>query len=542
MYRVSSRQQLHEDDIPMQRSECLSYLGKRSDWEFQKEYVEKAVSGYKKSLKERDVLLEILEDARQKTFDVLLVYMSDRIGRKEDESPAYVANLNRLGIEVWTVNEGQLKTEEHIDKLMNYIRFWQAEGESRKTGMRVRDAQIDMVRAGKFVGGKAPYGYDLVLSGEISSHGRALHKLVINEEQAAIVRKIYDYAVNWRYGAFKIAKCLNEEGITPIGEEWKCTTISGILKNPVYMGYIAYNRRANRGSYTRLDRKDWIYANEPDSEIAILSQSCWEKAQQIREARRSDRSSRDCRKCGERQSGEQNDCGRIRTTGTLALMGLAYCGYCGARLTNGSVYNHWTTKDGKKHGKISGRYKCTRRAGGSALCEGKAFYRQEELEGVIFDVIGNYLDKKKPENADEEIRKLQEKQCQDLEKEIEIIKKKRRSAESDIATLEEKIPDALRGQCLFTAEKLSALITVKEQEQKKMGETLVEKERELEKAESVNAELKEQESFLINWREEFHAAPTAIRKTILANLIERIEVKRDSVRIICRMEKGTGEK
>ena len=57
----------------------------------------------------------------------MLAYMSDRIGRQEEYS-FYVAELNRLGIEVWTIKDGQLKTEEHIDKLLNYIRFWQNEG------------------------------------------------------------------------------------------------------------------------------------------------------------------------------------------------------------------------------------------------------------------------------------------------------------------------------------------------------------------------------------------------------------------------------
>ena len=84
LLRVSSKQQLHGDDIPVQREECRAYIEKHSDWQFQKEYLEKAVSGFKTSLKDRDILQEILQDARDKTFDVLVVYMSDRIGRKSD--------------------------------------------------------------------------------------------------------------------------------------------------------------------------------------------------------------------------------------------------------------------------------------------------------------------------------------------------------------------------------------------------------------------------------------------------------------------------
>ena len=47
LLRVSSKQQLHGDDIPVQREECRAYIEKHSDWQFQKEYLEKAVSGFK---------------------------------------------------------------------------------------------------------------------------------------------------------------------------------------------------------------------------------------------------------------------------------------------------------------------------------------------------------------------------------------------------------------------------------------------------------------------------------------------------------------
>ncbi len=245
LLRVSSKQQLHDDDIPMQRAEAKQYIARRDDWEFDREYIEKAVSAYKNNVEEREVLQEILSDARDHQFDVLLTYMSDRIGRQEEYS-FYVATLNQLGIEVWTIKDGQLKTEEHIDKLLNYIRFWQNEGESKKTSMRVKDTQKELVKSGKFVGGKAPYGYRLVPSGMVSNHGRLLKKLEIVEENARVVRLIYSLAVNKGMGYEKIAKELNARNIPAITtEKWKAGTIRSILTNPVYMGYLAINRRIN---------------------------------------------------------------------------------------------------------------------------------------------------------------------------------------------------------------------------------------------------------------------------------------------------------
>ena len=61
------------------------------------------------------------------------------------------------------------------------------------------------MRDGKFVGGKAPFGYRLEYSGAISNHGRALKHLVIDKEKAKIVQQIYDYAYYYHYGALKIA-------------------------------------------------------------------------------------------------------------------------------------------------------------------------------------------------------------------------------------------------------------------------------------------------------------------------------------------------
>ena len=110
LLRVSSRQQLHDDDIPIQRAEATEFIAKHEDWVFDREYLEKGVSAYHNGVEDREILQEIVKDAKNKEFEILLAYMSDRIGRQEEYS-FYVAELNRMGIEVWTIKDGQLKTE-----------------------------------------------------------------------------------------------------------------------------------------------------------------------------------------------------------------------------------------------------------------------------------------------------------------------------------------------------------------------------------------------------------------------------------------------
>ena len=66
----------------------------------------------------------------------LLVFMFDRIGRIADETPFVVEWFVKNGIRVWSAKEGEQRFESHTDKLTNYIRFWQADGESEKTSIR----------------------------------------------------------------------------------------------------------------------------------------------------------------------------------------------------------------------------------------------------------------------------------------------------------------------------------------------------------------------------------------------------------------------
>lgn len=523
LYRVSSRQQLHGDDIPVQRGECKSYIAKQEDWEFQKEYIEKAVSGFKTSIKDRDILQEIMKDAERKSFDILLVFMSDRIGRKEDESPIFVTTLNNLGIEVWSVKEGQLKTEEHIDKLLNYIRFWQAEGESRKTGMRVKSAQETFARQGKFVGGCAPFGYTLEFSGEISNHGRALKHLVIDETKAPIVQKIYDYTIRYNYGNLKIAKILNEEGEPAPKDTWKAATIAQILKNPIYMGHTTYCRRQRSkcgGTYNRMPMKDWILSEESNPDLVIVSKETWYLAQDMREKRKA------ALKKSAGHAGENPS-----SRGRLLLMGLVHCGYCGCKLTNGSKYDYWTTKEGEDKKRYVGKYKCTNRASGSLMCGGKDSYRAEEIEPIVLSVVASYLNSLKEADIYEDVLKLQEQQRKKQRKEIDTLKKERDLLRKDIETLEENIPVALRGEGAFSVEQLSSLLNEKKKQIEHFDNDLQQKEKEFERTKLEKQDLSEMGSLISNWGELFAECSIPEKKVLLSKLIERIDIKENDIKI-----------
>lgn len=142
LYMVSSKKQLYsspnnKDDIPMQRQSCCEFA-QRMGWNVGKEFEEKAISGSKVSATKRDAIIDLKEAALNGEFQVLLVFLFDRLGRIDDETPFVLEWFVKHGIEVWSVHEGQQKIEQHTDKLMNYIRFWQAAGESEKTSIRTK--------------------------------------------------------------------------------------------------------------------------------------------------------------------------------------------------------------------------------------------------------------------------------------------------------------------------------------------------------------------------------------------------------------------
>lgn len=106
LYRVSTKGQVEKDDIPMQKQYCREFAESQG-WTIIKEFAEKGVSGFKVAAADRDAIQEIRQDAEERKFDILLVFMFDRLGRRDDETPFVVEWFIRNGIEVWSAMEGQ---------------------------------------------------------------------------------------------------------------------------------------------------------------------------------------------------------------------------------------------------------------------------------------------------------------------------------------------------------------------------------------------------------------------------------------------------
>ena len=114
-------------------------------------------------------------------------------GRREDETPFVVEWLCQQGLEVWSTREGQQKFDTRVDKLLNYIRYWQSGGESEKTSIRVRAKQKQMIEEGININSVPPYGYRMVKTGIFTKRGVERKTYEIIPTEAEIVKTIFNF-------------------------------------------------------------------------------------------------------------------------------------------------------------------------------------------------------------------------------------------------------------------------------------------------------------------------------------------------------------
>lgn len=535
LLRVSSNQQLEADgDLSVQRQLVAEYVDGHNDWILdEKEYFEGSNSGYKNAVADRNVLQEALRDAEKAEYDILVAYKDDRIGRRMWEIGAYVMSLKKSGVDIYTVKDGCISPESSdiMGQMMLALRYGNAQKSSSDTGIRVKDTAIKLVQKGKFMGGAAPYGYELVLSGEISKHGRALHTLRIIPERAEVVKHIYSLSMNKEYGSAKIAKLLNEDaGYKALApkDTWKSGTITSILTNPIYAGYVAYKRRERiNGKYHRLDSGEWIRAAVPDEKIQMIDGNTWNHVQEKRK-RRSDKYSK---------TPEHKDVKIIRRNdGMLALIDVIHCGYCGRKLTNGTKYSYWTIKDtGEKRAAKTPVYRCQTAQSGIPH-ETTNQFRADKIEKIVLECLGVYIDRLQ-ENVDvmTEIEANRAEEKKKLEAEIAKLKKEQEKTAQGIRIMQSHIPEAMTDDYPLTVKEIADAIHKQQEKVNLQRRLIAEKEEAFKQVYVDGRDGKERKTNPPTWKQIFEEADSHTQRVLVNKLASRIDVTKEQIVIRFRM-------
>lgn len=520
LYRVSTLKQVEKNDIPMQRISCENFIKTQPNWKLTKEYIELGVSGYKISEAKRDALQDMKKDVQNKKIDILLVFMFDRIGRKEEETPFVVEWLINRGIEVWSVKEGQRKIENRADKLINYLTYWQAGGESEKTSIRVREVQKQMAEKGILTyGGKRnePFGYNFIKSGTFTKKGVERQKLIINQKEAEIVKDIFELYAKKGYGIGRIAKYLNNKGIKPRRAElWSVSTIGKMLTNPIYMGYPAYRKKTTVNTQTAKNQsfENWILPKKKKTDIAIISEELWYEVKKIRDNRNLKNNI---------DTETKIDIKPIQTNSKLLFIGICKCGECGyAFMTAGS-------KKKRKNGEVIKYhyYRCSSTRSSNFCNLEKKCIKKEKLEDTILKCVYDFLDSLAQIDLSKSIRKRVLNNCEGEEKQLKCSKQELKEVESNIVTLKNEVLKSITGKSNFSQDLLNELIIEKENLKEKLNSKIINIENRIKQKILDEKEMLQIKDKIPIWKEEFKKADIEVQKMLLFEILKEIRVFND---------------
>lgn len=244
----------HEDQMTSYAAQVeyyTYYIKERSDMEFAGIYTDEGISGT--STKHREGFKRMIADALAGKIDLIVTKSVSRFARNTIDSLTTIRLLKEHNVECYFEKEN-IYTFDSRGELLLTIMAGIAQEESRSISENCKWGQRRRFAEGKVtVPFKRFLGYD---RGEDGG-------LVINEKEAAIVRRIYEAFLN---GAtpYAIAKALTEDGIpTPGGKDkWSKSVVKSILTNEKYKGdallqkvftvdYLTKRKKKNNGEVTR---------------------------------------------------------------------------------------------------------------------------------------------------------------------------------------------------------------------------------------------------------------------------------------------------
>ena len=228
--RVSTE---HEEQLSALGYQVQYYdeiLKKHPDWELYDRYIDEGITGT--SIKKRKNFLRMIQDANNGCFDLIITREVSRFARNTVDTLQETRKLKKIGVEVYFTEDNIWTFNDEDGELKLTIMATLAQNESKKTSQRVKAGQRISFLNGVFYGTGNILGYDKVGS-----------DMIINEEQAKTVRKIYDLFLNGE-GSSDIKTYLELNGyLTATGlKKWSASSIVRILRNPFYSGTVVYRK------------------------------------------------------------------------------------------------------------------------------------------------------------------------------------------------------------------------------------------------------------------------------------------------------------
>lgn len=274
--RVSTDQDEQINSLENQVQYYTELIQSKPNWKFVPGYVDEGISGG--STKKRDNFNRMIRDAKAGMFDFIITKEISRFSRSTLDSIKYTQELLDYNVGVFFQNDN-INTLDTDSEFRLVIMAGVAQDEIRKLSERLKFGFRQAIKNGHVLGNDKLYGYD-----------KKDCVLTVNEEEAEIIRIIFDLYGNQRLGTRTISKRLMELGYTSReGNAFNTLTIRHILENPKYKGWYCGNKSQSVDYRTKrnilLDESEWV--TYPDPSIpAIVPEELWNRANTLYKRRR----------------------------------------------------------------------------------------------------------------------------------------------------------------------------------------------------------------------------------------------------------------
>jgi site-specific DNA recombinase len=208
--------------------------------------------GFSGGTLERPALRRLLADIDAGKLDVIVVYKIDRLSRSLMDFARLVEAFERKDVTFVSVTQS-FNTTDSMGRLMLNVLLSFAQFEREVIGERIRDKVAASRKKGIWMGGWIPFGYDL-----------KNRKLIINESEAKIVRRIFDRFIKSGSPLTIVAELGAQGIVNRYGKPIDRNAIYKLLHNRVYLGEAVHKGVAYPGEHE-----------------AIITRSIWDRGQAI---------------------------------------------------------------------------------------------------------------------------------------------------------------------------------------------------------------------------------------------------------------------
>lgn len=272
--RVSTDKDEQLHSLKAQIDYYTEFIKSNPNWVFVPGYIDEGISGT--SVTKRESFMQMMDDAELRKFDFVITKEISRFSRNTVDSIQYTQKLLSYGIGVFFQSDN-INTLLPDSELRLTIMSSIAQDEVRKLSERVKFGFKRAIEKGVVLGNDRLWGYR-------KDHGR----LVIVEEEAVIVRKIFEMYATEGVGIRAVVKWLDDHGYkNSNGNPFSFSTIRKILINPKYKGYYC-GGKTHKTDYKlkdikQMDESEWVMYKDETGEVvpAIVSEDLWEKANRI---------------------------------------------------------------------------------------------------------------------------------------------------------------------------------------------------------------------------------------------------------------------